>query len=207
MGRACAASRARPAMETHERRRTAAEPARIAETGATTKRRRPPPSLAAAPWSPQAAAWWLDQRGDTRIADRGDLLGSAVELGVRQHRGALEGQVAGDLQPRPTATELVLDPHGDRPRNAVGAQEDDVQRVATLPRQALLGVVGRPPVIGGQLTDGSWVGDRPAGSHLGPCADAHAVGLADPAVTRQRVERRLTIRPYALFEGATELRL
>ena len=42
---------------------------------------------------------------------------------------------------------------------------------------------------------------------LGPGADAHAVGLRDPAVHRQRARRRLAVGPDALLERAAQLGL
>ena len=42
---------------------------------------------------------------------------------------------------------------------------------------------------------------------LGPGADAHPVGLGDPAVLRQRVRGRLALGPHALLEGAPQLGL
>ena len=97
--------------------------------------------------------------------------------------------------------------HGHRPRDAVGAQQHDVQRVAALPRQALLGVVGRPHVVRRQRVDRARVGDRPVAGDLGPRADADALGLGDAAVARQRVRRRLAVGPHALLEGAPQLGL
>ena len=54
------------------------------------------------------------RRGAGGLADRGDLLGGALELVVREHRRALEGQVARDLQPGAAAAELVADLDGHR---------------------------------------------------------------------------------------------
>ena len=44
-----------------------------------------------------------------------------------------------------------------------------------------------------------------ARGHLGPGADAHAVGLRDPAVADQRVGGRLAVGPHALLERAPQL--
>ena len=39
---------------------------------------------------------------------------------------------------------------------------------------------------------------------LGPGADADAIGLRDAAVARQRVQRRVAVRPHALLERAAQ---
>src|SRR4051794_8168104 len=134
-----------------------------------------------------------------------DLLAGAVELVVGQDRGALERQVARNLQPRPAAAEVLLDLDGHGARDPVGAQENHVQRVAPLPGQPLLGVVGSPDVVRRQRVDRPGVGDRPVRGHLGPGTDAHPVGLGDAAVLGQRLDRRLSVGPDTLFEGARQL--
>jgi hypothetical protein len=47
---------------------------------------------------------------------------------------ALEREVARDLEERPAAAVVVAHLHGHRPRDAVGAQQQHVERVAALPR-------------------------------------------------------------------------
>src|SRR5919201_917869 len=96
-----------------------------------------PPSL---PWPRRAAsvertAATLDQRRFARldrhaVDDRLDLLRRTIELVVGEDRRALEGQVARDLQPRLAAVEVVADLDRDGARDAIGAQQQDVQRVA-----------------------------------------------------------------------------
>ena len=58
-----------------------------------------------------------------------------------------------------------------------------------------------------QRVEGAAIGDRPRAGDLGPGADAHAVGLRDPAVHRQRPCGRLALGPHALLEGAPQLGL
>ncbi len=41
--------------------------------------------------------------------------------------------------------------------------------------------------------------------HLGPGADAHAIGLGDAAVAQKRPRGRLLVGPDALLEGAAKL--
>ena len=121
-----------------------------------------------------------DQHGLTGFAgDRFDLLGGALELGVGEHGGALERQFALELDPGLGGGVLVLDLHGHRPRDAVGAQQQHVQRLLAAPAQALFGVAGCPHVERGERVDAARVGDREVPGDLGPCADAHAVGLLD----------------------------
>jgi len=139
--------------------------------------------------------------------DREDLLRRALELVVGEHRGALERQVALDVAPRTAPEVLVADLDGHRPRDAVGAQEQDVERMTALPRKALLGVVGRPDVVRGEGVDDARIGDRDVRGNLGPCADPHTVGLGDAAVAEQGLHRRLTVRPYPLLERAAQLGL
>jgi hypothetical protein len=79
--------------------------------------------------------------------------------------------------------------------------------MAALPRQALLGVVGRPHVERRQRVDRAAVGDRPRAGDLGPGADADAIGLRDPAIARQRVGGRLAVGPHALLQRAPQLGL
>src|SRR3954451_3654049 len=145
--------------------------------------------------------------GAAVVGDAGDLLRGALELLVGEHRGALERQVARDLEERAAAAVVVADLDRHRPRDAVGAQQEHVQRVVALPRQALLGVVGRPHVEGRELLDRATIGHGPGPGDLGPGADPHTIGLMDPAVLRQRVRRRLALGPDALLEGAPELGL
>ena len=68
--------------------------------------------------------------GSACAADRADLGGGAVELLVGHHRGALEGQVAVDLDPGAAAVVLVADAHGHRARDPVHPQQQHVQRMA-----------------------------------------------------------------------------
>src|SRR4051794_22072184 len=145
--------------------------------------------------------------GAAAVGDAGDLLRGALELLVGEHRCALERQVARDLEERAAAAVVVADLDRHRPRYAVGAQQQHVQRVAALPGQPLLGVVRRPHVEGRQLLDGATVRHGPGPGDLGPRADSHAVGLMDPAVLRERMRRRLALGPDALLEGAPELGL
>ena len=138
-------------------------------------------------------------------ADATDLGAGAVELLVGHHRGALEGQVAVDLDPGAAAVVLVADPDRDRARDAVDPQQQDVQRVAPLPVEPLLGVVGGPDVEGREAVDDARVGDRDVVGDLGPGAQADAVGLGDAAVLDQRPRRRLLVGPDTLLEGAAQL--
>ena len=138
--------------------------------------------------------------------DLGDLFGGALELGVGEHGGALEREFALQLDPRLGGGVLVLDLHGDRPRDAVGAQQQDVQRLVAAPAEALLGVVGRPHVEGGERVDAARVGDREVPRDFGPGADANAIGLLD-AAGGERVQRRLAVAPDALLERAAQLGL
>src|SRR4051794_13043087 len=88
-----------------------------------------------------------DERRLWAAADFADLLACAVELFVRHHRRALEGQVAVDLDPGATAVVLLAHPHGDRARDAVDPQQENVKGMTALPRKPLLGVVRSPDVI------------------------------------------------------------
>ena len=116
------------------------------------------------------------------------------------------GQVARDLQPGATAGVVTAHADRDRPRDAVRAQEHDVERVARLPAQALLRVVRRPDVERRELADDARVGDREVAGDLGPGADADAVRLRDAAVARERAGGRVAVGPHALLEGAAQLR-
>src|SRR5437763_2946475 len=144
---------------------------------------------------------------DGALHDRLDLLGGAPELLVGEDRRAFEGELARDLDPRPRAVEVVADLDGDGARDAIRAKQQHVQRMAAPPGEALLRVVGGPDVVRGERVDDPRIGDRPVMGDLGPRADAYAVRLRDAAVARQRVGGRLGVGPYALFEGAPELRL
>src|SRR3954449_4221803 len=139
--------------------------------------------------------------------DRGDLLGRAVELVVGEHRRALERQLALQLEAR--AAPALLVPHLDRhrPRDAVGPQQDHVQRMAPLPCQPLLGVVAGPHVEGRQGVDAAAVADRVVPGDLGPRSDPDAVGLRDAAVGGDGVPGQLAVGPHALLEGAPQLGL
>ena len=137
--------------------------------------------------------------------DRLDLLRRALELVVGEHRRALEGQVAVEVDPGAAALILGPDLDGHRTRDPVGAQHDHVQRVAPLPGQPLLGVVAGPDVVRRQGVDRARIGDQVARRHLGPGPDPHAVGLRDAAVLDQRLGGRLAVGPHALLERALEL--
>src|SRR3954452_14364519 len=102
---------------------------------------------------------------------------------------------------------LVLDPHGDRARDSVYPEQEDVQRMTALPRQSLLCVVGRPDVEGRQRLDHPMVVGREVIGDLGPGADPNPVGLRDAAVLEQRPRGRLLVGPDALLEGTTQLRV
>src|SRR5918992_855267 len=147
----------------------------------------------------------LGQDRDGVRRDRLDLLGGALELLVGEHGGALEGEIAVELDPGAAAVVLRAHLDGDRPRDAVGAEDDHVEGMAALPGEPLLRVVGGPDVVGRQRVDGARVGDQVAGRHLGPCADAHAVGLGDAAVLHERAGRWLVLGPDALLERAAQL--
>src|SRR3954466_7966956 len=148
----------------------------------------------------------LRQDGYGVRGDRLDLLRRALELLVGEHGRALEWEVAVQLEPRAAAEVLVTDLHGHGPRDAVGAQEDHVERVAALPGEPLLRVVGRPHVVRRQRVDAARVRDQVGRGHLRPCADPHAVGLRNPTGRVEVRRQRLTVRPHALLERATELR-
>ena len=81
-----------------------------------------------------------------------------------------------------------------------------MQRLMAAPAEALLGVVGRPHVEGGERVHAARVGDREVAGDFGPGADAHAVGLLD-AAGGERVQRRLAVAPDALLERAAQLGL
>ena len=137
----------------------------------------------------------------------------ALELVVGEHRGALEREVARDLEPRAAAAELVPDLDGHRARDAVGAQQDDVERVAALPRQALLGVVRRPDVVRRQRVDRARVGDRPVARRPRPtrgCGRGRAGRCRRRASAPRRAARRRPTRPPrardAARAGATRAR-
>ena len=129
----------------------------------------------------------------------------ALELLVGHHRRALEGQLAVDLDPGAAAVVLVPDPDRDRARDPVHPQQQHVQRMAALPLQALLGVVGGPDVERGELVDDAAVADREVVGDLGPGADPHPVGLRDAAVLDQGPRRRLLVGPDALLERPAQL--
>src|SRR4051812_14958212 len=106
----------------------------------------PPPPIPRT--STRRAAWmrWIRSGGAGRsggdglglAADVADLGRGAVEFLVRHHRSSLEGELAIDLDPRAAAVVLVADSHGDRARDPVDPQEQDVDRMAPLPPQALV---------------------------------------------------------------------
>src|ERR687895_1476646 len=148
---------------------------------------------------------WLGEDRDGVRRDRLDLLGGALELLVGEHGGALEGEIAVELDPGAAAVVLRAHLDGDRPWDAVGAEDDHVEGMAALPGEPLLRVVGGPDVVGRQRVDGARVGDQVAGRHLGPGADPHAVGLGNAAVLHERPGRGLVVGPDALLEGASEL--
>src|SRR4051794_14555632 len=142
------------------------------------------------------------------LDDRLDLLRGAVELLVRQHRRALEGQVAGNVEPGMVAVEVLADLHGHRARDPVRTQEDHVERLLEAPPgQALLGVVRRPHVVRRERVDRARVVHLPVPRDLGPRAQPDALGLGDAAVARQRVRGRLAVGPDALLERTAQLGL
>src|SRR5262249_35245671 len=55
--------------------------------------------------------------------------------------------------------------------------------------------------------DRTRIGDRPVVGDLGPGTNPHPVGLRYVAVARERVRRRLALRPDALLECTRHLRL
>ena len=78
----------------------------------------------------------------------------------RRARGCPRTAARAELEPRAAAAVLVayLDGHGAR--NPVGAQQHDVEGVAGLPGEALLGVIGAPHVERRERVDAARVGDR-----------------------------------------------
>src|ERR687896_2489956 len=95
--------------------------------------------------------------------DRLDLLRGALELLVGEHGGALEGEIAVELDPGAAAVVLRAHLDGDRPRDAVGAEDDHVEGMAALPGEPLLRVVGCPDVVGRQRVDGARAGGSLSG--------------------------------------------
>src|SRR3954452_9422252 len=156
--------------------------------------------------------WPLDERrrpvDHAALDDRLDLLVGAVELLGREHGRALERQVARDVEPRVVAVEVLADLHRHRARDAVRTEQDHVERLLeTAPRQALLGVVRRPHVVRRERVDRARVVHAPVSGDLGPRAQTDALGLRDAAVAGERVCGGLAVRPDALLERATQLRL
>ena len=80
-----------------------------------------------------------------------------------------------------------------------------MQRMARLPVEALVRVVGGPDVERRQLIDDAGVFDRDVFGYFGPGADTDTVGLRDPAVLQQGAGRGFLVRPDAFFEGAVQL--
>src|SRR5215208_5926247 len=148
---------------------------------------------------------FLGEHGYRVRGDRLDLLGGALELLVGEHGRALEREVAIELEPRAAAVVLGPDLHGHRPRDPVRAQHHHVQRVAALPGEPLLRVVGGPHVVGRQRVDGSRIRDQVARRDLRPGANPDPLRLRDPAVLEERLGGRLVLGPDALLEGAREL--
>src|SRR5277367_5883356 len=118
-----------------------------------------------------------DERRLSLAADFAYLLAGAVELFIRHHRGALEGQVAVDLDPGATAVVLLANPHRYGARDAVDPQQEDVKWVAALPAEPLLGVIGGPDVIRRKRVEGAAVVDRDVVGHFGPGAQPNPVRL------------------------------
>src|SRR4051794_4927917 len=145
--------------------------------------------------------------GAAPVGDAGDLLRGALELLVGEHGGALEGEVARDLEERAAAAVVVADLDGHGTGDPVRAQEQHMKRVVALPRQPLLGIVRRPYVEGRELLHRTAVRDGPGARDLGPRTDADAIGLVDAAVLGERMRRRLALGPHALLEGAAQLGL
>ena len=139
--------------------------------------------------------------------DRPDLLGGAIELGVGEDRGALEGKFALQLDPGAGPGVLVLDLHGHGAGDAVGPQQQHVQRLASTPAKALLGVVGAPHVEGGEGVHATRVLHGEVAAHLGPGPDPDAVGLLQGRARDERVQGRLAVAPDALLECAAQLGL
>src|SRR5215218_9659894 len=106
-----------------------------------------------------------DERRLARAASIAYLFAGAVELFVGHHRSALEGEIAVDLDPGAAAVVLVADADGDRAWDAVDPQQQDVQRVAPLPGETLLGIVGGPDVIRRKAVEGAPVVDRDMVGH------------------------------------------
>ena len=100
---------------------------------------------------------------------------------------------------------LVADPHRDRARNAMDPQQQDVERVTTLPGEPLLGVIRSPDVVRREVVEGAAIFDRDVIGHLRPGAQPHSVGLGDAAILDQSFRRRLLVGPDALLEGTTQL--
>src|SRR3954451_2309761 len=164
------------------------------------------------PRIPEGQSWTMsarlrEGRDAVGLGDRRDLLGGAVELLVRQDRRSLERQVTRDLQPRAAPVVVVANAHRHRARDPVRAQQQHVERMPALPREALLRVVGRPHVERRQRVERAPVGDRPRAGDLGPGTDAYAIRLRDAAVHRDRAARRLAVRPHALLQRPPELRV
>ena len=82
-----------------------------------------------------------------------------------------------------------------------------MQRLVPAPAEPLFGVVGRPHVEGRERVHAARVGDREVAGHLGPGADAHAVGLLDGGARGEGVQRRLAVAPDALLERPAQLGL
>jgi hypothetical protein len=77
--------------------------------------------------------------------------------------------------------------------------------MAPLPFEPLLGVVGRPDVVGRKGVDGARIRDQVARRDLGPGPDADPVRLRDAAVLQQGAGGRIAVRPDTLLERAPEL--
>ena len=142
--------------------------------------------------------------GAAPVAGKAYRLGGMVLPAVADQN---EGQIPVEVDPGATALVLGADLDGDGAGDAVHPQQQDVQGVAALPVESLLGVVRSPDVEGRELVDDTWIVDSHVVGHLGPAAQPHAVGLRDAAVLEQRPRWRLIVGPDPLLEGAAQLRM
>jgi hypothetical protein len=128
-----------------------------------------------------------------------------LKLALCKHWSPLKGKLARDLGPAAPVEVLVANADRHRTRDAMGAKQHKLKRVAPAPTEAALCVVVIPNMERGELIEDTTVVDCPRLNALSPGTNANSVWLREMSLRGDFNRGRLAVCPDTFFHCALKL--